>query len=278
MMQLQFPVDRFVRQRYFTEQSFAHPAKLHLGLLQWCIDHCTSPGQTLADPMAGTGSLLLAATQQRNVILREVEPTFLAMCHENAAQILRHAGWLAGNINIGAHDARQPWGYQCDVIITSPPYGCSAGVSPQSHAFFSPSRYEKVKHLPSGQRWREALANPSHGTTGAMIFSYGQHPNQIGHWRGKRYWQAMEQIYTNAKASLRARGLMVLVLKDHIKDGRRVHTSDQTVALCQRLGFSLVERHARQLTYLSLWQRRRKEQGKPIIEEEDVLVFRKVSA
>lgn len=67
---------------------------------------------------------------------------------------------------------------------------------------------------------------------------------------------------------------MILVIKDHIRDGMRVQTAEQTVMLCERLGFTLAARHARRVWPLSLWQRRRKERGLPIVEEEDVLVFR----
>jgi len=49
------------------------------------------------------------------------------------------------------------------------------------------------------------------------------------------------------------------------------------VATCQELGFVLYARHQRRVFPLSLWQRRRKEQGLPVVEEEDVLVFRKES-
>lgn len=60
-----FPVDRGLRRRLFAPEVFSHPAKLHLGLLQKLIDLYTYPGETLLDPMAGTGSLMIAATQQR---------------------------------------------------------------------------------------------------------------------------------------------------------------------------------------------------------------------
>jgi len=47
----------------------------------------------------------------------------------------------------------------------------------------------------------------------------------------------------------------------------------ETMKLCEGLGFVLVARHQRRVYPLSLWQRRRKEQGLPVVEEEDVLVF-----
>lgn len=85
----------------------------------------------------------------------------------------------------------------------------------------------------------------------------------------------MTEIYTNAYQALRD-GVMIVIVKDHISGGQRVETATQTIALCESLGFALVARHQRRVFPLSLWQRRRKEAGKPVVEEEDALVFRKV--
>lgn len=275
-MMLRFPVDRPIRNRYFVPESYNHPAKLHLGLLQWSIDRWTQPGDVVADPMAGTGSLLLAALQQRHVILREIEPRFLALCHANAAQVLEQAGLLAGQIDIASHDAREPWDVRADVIITSPPYANDAAATTKTRCITRKARkLATVDHDPRWQRWVEKYDAGSHA---AFLFHYGEHPAQIGHWRGERYWQAMTLIYRNAYDALRDGGRMVLVIKDHIKDGQRVHVADRTVALCQSLGFVLDERHARRVWPLSLWQRRRLEQGKPVVDTEDVLVFVKGGA
>jgi hypothetical protein len=94
----------------------------------------------------------------------------------------------------------------------------------------------------------------------------------MGYMTGKRYWAAMRDIYSQAYHALDG-GYMVLVLKDHIRDHKRVFTSDMTVALCEELGFRLVARHARRVSPLSLWQRLNKERGEQVVETEDVLVF-----
>src|SRR5260221_3159460 len=124
-----------------------------------------------------------------------------------------------------------------------------------------------------GQRWRLLLdrEQTQPGSAGSIQFHYGSHPAQVAHCRDAAYWQAMTDIYTQARTA--CRGKMILVIKDHIRRGVRVEVSAQTVALCEKLGFRLSERHARRVYPLSLWQRRRKEQGQPIVEDEDVLVF-----
>lgn len=271
---LVFPVDRPLRNAWFVPESYGHPAKLHLGLLQWLIDRYTTPGQTLADPMAGTGSLLLAAAQQRHVILREVEPRYLALCHANAARILALAGLLAGQISIDSHDAREPWGYTADVIITSPPYGNEMAATLRRKGMLSHQIRQRLARLERYDRaWESLLRGSGVGQRAAFLMHYGTHPAQIGHLRGDRYWAAMAQIYHQAWTALPAGGLLILILKDHIRQRQRVRVADQTVALCQDLGYRLRERHARLVHPLSLWQRRRRERGEPIVDEEEILVL-----
>lgn len=276
---LELGSDVGIRRQWFTAESFAHPAKLHLSLLQWIIDRYTLPGDTIGDPMAGIGSILLAATQQRNVIAREIEPQWLEQLHRNASRIYAQAGLLAGRIEIGQADAREPWTFTADHIVFSPPYGCDfTNVSGNSRRGYLSAKQAKLAKLEGGfhRRWEQLFVQPeASGAVAGQIFRYGNHPAQIGHFRDRRYWDAMRAIYTNAHASLRRHGVMVLIIKDHIRNGRRVTVADDTVSLCENLGFCLDERHARHVWPLSLWQRRRKERGEPIVEEEDVLVFRK---
>jgi len=85
----------------------------------------------------------------------------------------------------------------------------------------------------------------------------------------------MHAVYKQAHEALRPGGQLILILKDHIKDGQRVPTAQMTIVLCQQIGFHLAERFQRLVHPLSLWQRRRREQGLPVVEEEDVLIFRK---
>ncbi|MHB8596721.1 MAG: TRM11 family SAM-dependent methyltransferase [Ktedonobacteraceae bacterium] len=273
---LEFGTDVALRSRWFVLASFQHPAKLHLGVLCWLLDRYTMPGETIADPMAGSGSVLFAATMQRQVIAREIEPRWLDLLRANATHITAHAGLFAGNIDIGQADAREPWGYQVDHIVFSPPYGNEASATPDGRRML-PYRLHQLT-VPYDRRWQYIVDHPTPGAMGAVTFHYGTHPNQIGHFRGARYWQAMRLIYTQAYLSLRSQGSLILIVKDHIREGKRVATTAATITVCEELGFSLHAHHQRYLHNLSLWQRRRKERGEPVIEEEDVLIFRKQQA
>jgi predicted RNA methylase len=270
---LELGSDRALRRRLFTEASFEHPAKLNLNLLSWLLERYTRPGDTIADPMAGIGGLCYAALLQRNVVLREIEPRWLTHCHRNAAQILRLAGLFAGSIQIGQADAREPWGYTADHVVFSPPYGCDFQHRRTAEGYLA-QRARRLAAVPHTRRWQQLLRQAhASGAVGFELATYGQHPAQIGHLRGAAYWQAMTAVYAQARNALKPGGVMILIIKDHIKDGERVRVADQTVDLCGSLGFALTERHARRVWPISLWQRRRKEQGKPIVEEEDILIL-----
>jgi modification methylase len=95
-----FGSDVALRTRWFVPASFQHSAKLHLGLLHWLIERYTLPGETIADPMAGSGGILYAASLQRHVIAWEIEPRWIELMRENAAHIIAQAGLFAGHIDI----------------------------------------------------------------------------------------------------------------------------------------------------------------------------------
>src|SRR5258708_23554701 len=99
--------DLALRYRWFCPESFQHPAKLHLGLVEWLVTRYTRPGETIADPMAGIGSTLLAAAYERRLIVREIEPPWLEILRQNATHITQHAGLFAGHIDIAQADACQ---------------------------------------------------------------------------------------------------------------------------------------------------------------------------
>lgn len=274
---LDFGSDLHLRRKWFLEESFSHPAKLHLGLLHWLIEKYTRPGDTVADPMCGIGGILYAATLQRDVIAREIEPCWLEIAHRNAAHIKYAGGLFTGSMSICQADARQPWDYQADHIIFSPPYGNEASTTGNASRglLYRLHAVNERKEVELSDRWQRLLDKQTDGAKAALSFFYGSHPSQIGHYRGQRYLDAMSEIYGQAYNALRTGGFMVLVVKDHIYQGERIEITTDTVEMCEHIGFSLYARHQRRVFPLSLWQRRRKEQGLPVVEEEDVLVFRK---
>lgn len=262
-----FPVDRPARRSYFDDSVFAHPAKIHLGLLQRLIDLYTEPGETLLDPMAGSGSLMIAAAQQRNVILRDIQPEYVAMMQYNAPLVHWRAGLLSGLIDIDQADARYLVCPPFDHIITSPPYGFETGSGMSNRR-----RAELLGSAKFGARWKRYLENPNHASVAAG-FRYPGGQDNIGNKSGRNYWAEMRAVYSRLGALLPSGGRLILILKNHYRRGKLIDVVSQTVSLAEGFSLELEARHQRLINNPSLWQRRRREKGLPIVDKEDVLVF-----
>ena len=88
-MKLEFRRDTSFRKRFFVPDSFAHPAKMDAQLLLWITERYSKPGETILDPMAGSGTTMLACGTGRHCILVELEEKFCKMMRDNWEEV-RH--------------------------------------------------------------------------------------------------------------------------------------------------------------------------------------------
>lgn len=77
---------------------------------------------------------------------------------------------------------------------------------------------------------------------GPVAKEYGDSAGQLGNTSGEDYWSAMKLVYTQCHQAIHPGGMLVVVVKDFVKGGKRVPLCDQTLALLESLGFELVER------------------------------------
>lgn len=122
--EIKFRRDTSFRKAVFSPDSFAHPAKMDAQLLLWIVDRYTKSGDTILDPMAGSGTAMLGCTIGRNVIQVELEKKFVDIQHANWQKIrmMPQLGHEIGDCQIIQGDARELEGILADSIITSPPY------------------------------------------------------------------------------------------------------------------------------------------------------------
>ncbi|KKN71462.1 hypothetical protein LCGC14_0420410 [marine sediment metagenome] len=128
MSELKFKVDTKQRKQWFTGMSFSHPAKMSLPLQLWIIENYTKVGETILDPMAGSGTILTACSLGRNVIAIELEGKFVEMMKGNWEKIRQRGaqlGYKMGDCQILQGDSRNLEGL-VDKIISSPPYADKA--------------------------------------------------------------------------------------------------------------------------------------------------------
>jgi DNA modification methylase len=103
------------------------------------------------------------------------------------------------------------------------------------------------------------------------------------------YLEAMFKVYNECYQILKPKGLMIIVLKNFIRNWRVVDLIGDTVKLCEHIGFKLVKRIKFKLPNVSFWRinyakQYEKKTGKPFpVKEfesvylyETVLVFQKI--
>jgi len=83
---IKFPRDKVDRDKLFIPESFDHPAKANLYLIEELIKYTTEPGDTIMDITAGTGTILVAAPERR-VITIELNPLYAEWIFKNSIKM-----------------------------------------------------------------------------------------------------------------------------------------------------------------------------------------------
>ena len=277
-MNVKLKPDKVLRDRFYTAESYQHPAKGHLGLWWEILERYTREGETILDPMAGVGATMLGALMGRNVICVEMESHFVSPMLASWEKMRQSPmlGHSLGQVVILRGDARcLPIG-RADAVITSPPFqdqlaahdprwfeahrsefggGAIPGSSytrPSAQvdaAIFSPPYADNDLQGGETKVWAEKFGTQSH--------NHGYNNNQgenIGNLRGPAYWEAMRQVYAECHRVLKPGGLMVLVVKGFVRAGFYQDLPLLTRQLCETLGFRFVETWRRELWSLSFWR------------------------
>ena len=130
MAELKFKADTKHRKQWFTGISFSHPAKMSLPLQIWLIENYTKPGETILDPMSGSGTLMVCCSLGRNCILVELEEKFCKMMEANWEKVKQRGaqlGYTMGQAQIIQGDARNLEGLLVDKCLFSPPFAGNTG-------------------------------------------------------------------------------------------------------------------------------------------------------
>jgi DNA modification methylase len=183
-----------------------------------------------------------------------------------------------------------------DAVVTSPPYE-ETNLAQKDRRTWA-SRMDQIQRAVDrgddvGEEFRRILAKGVNPNSNLRIDGYGTCPEQIGNEKGQTYWQAMRQVYGQCFLALRPGGVMCVVVKDYVKDKKRVPLCDDTLRLLTHLGFEPVVRIHAMLTRehrhaglfggtivtrkerKSFFRRLAEKKGSPRIDHEEVLVVRK---
>jgi len=168
-----FQQDTADRKYWFKAASFAHPAKMVLGLQLYLIEHYTKKGDTILDPMAGSGTILVACAIGRNVICIELEKKFVKMQQDNWEKIKALGpmlGYTMGQAQIVQGDARNLDDVLADCAIFSPPYANRIGnEGDEKHRHFPGDNNEK--YMATYPPNKNNIGNLPYGSISAVISS-----------------------------------------------------------------------------------------------------------
>lgn len=111
------------------------------------------------------------------------------------------------------------------------------------------------------------------GSASRHVDGYGDTDGQIGAMDRDTYCQACFDVYHSCRRVTLPGGVMVMVTGNYVKGGEIQDVAALTIQLAEKAGWRLVERWVHAKSHVSFWRILHAQQGKPIVDTEDVLVF-----
>jgi DNA modification methylase len=179
-----------------------HPAKFPETMAQEFIEFFTKKGETVLDPMAGTGSTLVAALRAgRNSYGIELNPKYAEIARKIIAEERQSLGEAAANLKAEVITGDASHAADCllppaDYVLTSPPYW------DMLHAKGAET-----------QKKRRAAAE--------LDVFYSDDPNDLGNLHDYEAFLAkLVAIYAGLKPLLREKAYLTIIVKNVKKGGR----------------------------------------------------------
>lgn len=218
-----FPRDTELRRKLFPFTDPAeHVAKANMHMVKALVEFVSEPGEIILDPFAGTGTVLIALTVGRPIIMIELEEYFQGTIELNIKGISK--------VVPNAEDMTTLIPGDCNRILPLPDF-CN-------HMIFSPP-YSNVLKKTEAVMQDKCSVDLGYGDAAL----YTAHPDNIGNLNDFFYAQRMERVYKKFYDSLTPGGTMTIIIKDRMIAGKRIRLSDRAERDCLRIGFELVERN-----------------------------------
>ncbi len=245
--------EQSLRRIYFPDEVFSggHPAKANMFMMLELIGYLTKEGDTILDPMAGTGSILLAAKFGRRVIAIDIESGYHAL-QKLATQLME----IEDRVVLLHGNCKDFLPIPVDHIIFSPPYG------------------PIMKKTKKGDDWGGDITGDLYGTTVDEFGTYSSTPGNVGLENEFMYHQQMEKIYSRLYDCIPAGGTMTVITKDHMKKGKRIYLTERMKRFCFKVGFHQLEHHKRVATG-SAFVKIYRGMGLEVVDDEDIVLFGK---
>ena len=138
-----------------------------------------------------------------------------------------------GHLREGDHEAT------VQGVVTSAPY-VSGGTHPDQTGAWGGKRQSIPKELAGYGKTEGQVGRMSEGDHEAVV--NGESQGQIGSEQGDTYWQAVARVYSECFKALKPNGIICVVVKDFVRNKKRVPLCSQTLELLQAIGFKPLER------------------------------------
>ncbi len=177
-----------------------HPAKFPESLVTYFLEQFTHKGERVFDPMAGTGSTLLAAlSQNRAAYGIELNPQFHQIAQQRvekfAATQSAAPHWHIVNGDASAMESYQTLPEQFDYVLTSPPYWDML----------------RMKGAETQQKRKEA----------GLLQFYSEDARDLGNYEDyENFLRALVEIYERLAARLVEGRYMTIIVKNVKKKGK----------------------------------------------------------
>lgn len=179
-----------------------HPAKFPETMAQEFIEFFTKEGQTVLDPMCGTGSTLIAALRSgRNSYGIELNPRYARIAVKTVQEERSHLGKSTENLKseIIPGDANLATGYgipAINYVLTSPPY------------------WDML-------RARGAETQAKRRTSPELDVFYSDDPNDLGNEQDyETFLSKLVKIYSGLKPLLQDKSYLTIIVKNVKKGGK----------------------------------------------------------
>jgi len=166
-------------------------------------------------------------------------------------------------------------------VLMSPPYEQQLNMSRDREALLTGQIERWQKKDPNHPRLKtlEKQVERNGGNIAAFQTGYTKNKNNIGNQKKETYLNAMKTVYEQCFLVLKSHGLLILILKNFIRNKKVVKLTDHTIKLCESVGFKLKERLLFKLPTQSFWRRLYSQKYPDVdtsdLQYEHILIFEK---
>lgn len=239
-----------------TKESMRHPAKANIYMMEDIWRYVSLPGDLIVDYFGGIGTTGIAVREGRSVLLLELEKPYVTIERDNNKKI--HELYNQSFTIMQGDNRKTLLSFgdgQIDHIMGSPPY---AGA--MTRKAITEDSSESDKQL----------------TGNMMVGEYTASVENLGIANKFQYNMRMTKLYEASFAALKPGGTMTSIMADITRDGTRTSLSRWVYTTCMRTGFEVLAHFRRYMPGTS-YKAVHKSRGLYVVQDEDIIIFRKPS-